>query len=214
MTPKSGQSASATKKWHLYDFLMFLAPTTLTGDTSGNLLNLDEDSGSPNVDQCQSQTSVSASPLSVIPDETACVLPKKRRAVKSNEMTAVDREVIKALKEPENTSFDENEHFFKSLLPSLKNLDEFETMQFRIEVQQLVLSYMHRARTRKQTNPASPRDMGSIHIPLTTQTTSTTSVPRSTGENPDAQTTTMTSYHQNYYTDVYQRDYESSGQRY
>ncbi|XP_005111112.1 uncharacterized protein LOC101862911 [Aplysia californica] len=44
---------------------------------------------------------------------------------------------------------DENEHFFRSLLPTLRKLDDLEVMEFRHDVQGLLLKYFKAARCRK-----------------------------------------------------------------
>ena len=49
--------------------------------------------------------------------------------------------MLQALLTPEK-EVDDNEMFFKSLLPAMKTLDTVETLEFRSEIQCLVLSHV------------------------------------------------------------------------
>ena len=156
----SGQAASKKRKWYLYDFLTFLVPSCSTGVTSGNLQLDDEDNAASSGDE----TSLN-SPLTVQSDESSLPaensLPHEsslpafssarakkpsRCSKRKEQLTAIDREVLQALKEPEK-EIDENELFFRSLLPAMKTLDLVQTLELRSEIQRLVLSHVKSAQT-------------------------------------------------------------------
>lgn len=82
-----------------------------------------------------------------------------REPGKKRKGTDLDVEVLKALKEPEREP-DENELFFKSLLPMLRKLDPMDAMMYRHEVQGLLIRYVQksqRART-PETPPSFSQD--------------------------------------------------------
>ncbi|KAL8608789.1 hypothetical protein ACOMHN_065525 [Nucella lapillus] len=70
---------------------------------------------------------------------------------KKDQLSIVDKEVLQALKEPEK-DMDENEHFFRSLLPLTKMLDAVETLELRSEIQHLVLRHV-KAKANKVSPP-------------------------------------------------------------
>ena len=74
-------------------------------------------------------------------------------------------EVLKALKEPETV--DENKLFLKSLLPSMKKLNDIQAMEFRIEVQSLLLKYLKENNKPQNAAAASSTasHMGAEHFP-------------------------------------------------
>ncbi|XP_041361850.1 uncharacterized protein LOC121377817 [Gigantopelta aegis] len=167
----SGQAASKKKKWHLYDFLTFLIPSCSTGPTSGNLQENEDDTATSG-DEEQSQNS----PLSMQSKDNSLAgqFKKPQRRLKRNAqsagMSAIDMEVLKALKEPEpQQQIDDNVMFFKSLLPSLKHLDEVQTMEFRMEVQRLVLTYLRSARS--NTTAVETSAVGVVSPPQATGST-------------------------------------------
>ncbi|KAL8561249.1 hypothetical protein ACOMHN_047106 [Nucella lapillus] len=160
-TTKSGQAATKKRKWHLYDFLTFLIPSCSTGATSGNLPQIIDEHENTSASS-DDETSRTSTPTTLQSDQgIAAALPKPRPAVpqktarssssKKDQLSIVDKEVLQALKEPEK-DMDENEHFFRSLLPSMKILDAVETLELRSEIQHLVLRHV-KAKVNKVSPP-------------------------------------------------------------
>ena len=114
-TTTSGQAASKKRKWHVYDYMLLLIPTCATVETCSNRPESDNDTQTSEDEQSHN------SPLSLQPDDIFSKTPKKtprRKKRKSGTGTSeIDTEILKALREPE-PQLDENELFFKSLLPS------------------------------------------------------------------------------------------------
>ncbi|GFO33888.1 hypothetical protein PoB_006039300 [Plakobranchus ocellatus] len=67
-----------------------------------------------------------------------------KRALKRNATrttaSAMDEEILKTPKKPEN----EDEMWAKSLIPSLQKLRHLEKLEFRVEVQSLLIRYLRR----------------------------------------------------------------------
>lgn len=150
-TTKSGQAASKKKKWYLFDIMSFLIPYYSSRETEGNL-SYEEDKLEENEphdsSDIESQPSPAPSPVPPSPDDNLTQKtfkkPQQQRKRKGDCNTEFNMEVLKALKEPE--AVDENELFFKSLLPSMKKLNDIQVMEFKVEVHSLLLKY------RKQSN--------------------------------------------------------------
>ena len=63
-------------------------------------------------------------------------------------MSGIDKEVINTLRKVQNeVPMDENECFFKSLLPVMKALDVMQALELRGEIQKLVISFVKSAKT-------------------------------------------------------------------
>lgn len=161
----SGQAATKKKKWHLYDFMQFLLPTCSRGASSSNLPNDEESNASQSDDEAEHSQATPASPASpasfqseesALPAVSNTQQRRKRKATTPS-ASDIDLEILKAFKTPQEPQVvDENEHFFQSLLPSLKTLDRLQTMHFRMDVQRLLLSYMEKASSMTTTNTPSP----------------------------------------------------------
>ncbi|KAL8563868.1 hypothetical protein ACOMHN_034247 [Nucella lapillus] len=155
-TTTSGQAASKKRKWYLFDTMSFLIPYYGSRETGGNLNYEDQQQKDDlEIEETGSQQS-SAPPSS--DDSLPCSQetfrklsgnlqetfkkPQQQRKRKSgcNTTPYLNMEVLKALKEPETV--DENELFLKSLLPSMNKLNDIQAMEFRIEVQSLLLKYL------------------------------------------------------------------------
>ena len=167
-TTKSGQAASKKRKWHLFDAMSFLIPYYCSRETGGNLVygdllqddNLD-------IEETGSQPSPAPPPSDdSLPQETF-KKPQQQRKRKSDGSTAAEfnNEILKALKEPE--ALDEHELFFKSLLPSMRKLSDIQAMEFRIEVQSLLLKYLkqpNRPQNVAAAEPSTSSNMGAQHF--------------------------------------------------
>lgn len=57
-----------------------------------------------------------------------------------NQESSVVASVIQSFKDMNH--IDDHEHFFKSLLPTIRKLDPVSSMEFRVEVQKLLLQYL------------------------------------------------------------------------
>lgn len=159
----SGQGATNKKKWHLFDFMQFLLPASSTGASSGNLITDTETQDPPYDDEAeQTSPAIPASPASLqsqesIPSTVSNSQQRKRKAT-TQRPSDVDLEILKAFKAPEQEPrvVDDNDLFFKSLLPTMKSLDTLQTMRFRMDVQRLLLDYLDTAHSRTTTSTPSP----------------------------------------------------------
>lgn len=165
-TTVSGQAAKKRRKWYLYDFLTFLIPTCSTGETSsnlpdiGDLLNPDQDDNGSLVDQIQETQSQDTQDHPSDDDSLVSdVAPlRKNRPIrcsrKGQDTSAIDKQVIDAFREAQNEMpIDENEHFFKSLMPIMKTLDVMQALELRGEIQKLVFSFVKSLKTRETHAP-------------------------------------------------------------
>lgn len=155
---KSGQAASTKRQWYLFERMSFLNPFVAARETSGNLdfiapiedasVGTEESVGagqlSDSPQQLTSPEIEAATQISAGPSRNS---GKKR---KSSSLDIVDKEILKALqKEPDN----EHELFFKSLIPTVSQLDPINTMLFRAEVQQLAVKYLRQQQLQAMRSP-------------------------------------------------------------
>ena len=62
---------------------------------------------------------------------------------KKNDTSGIDKQVIDAFREAQKDEpMDENEHFFKSLMPIMKTLDVMQALELRAEIQKLLISFV------------------------------------------------------------------------
>ncbi|GFO40553.1 hypothetical protein PoB_006705800 [Plakobranchus ocellatus] len=133
-TKKSGQAASTKRPWYLYERMSFFNPFVAARESSGNLdsVPIADESLVIQESQADSQPS-SESPqlqfesLNDSQDNASTASTSGRQKKRKHETEDIDREIIKVLKqEPEN----EHELFFKSLIPTVPQLDPINTMLF------------------------------------------------------------------------------------
>ncbi|GFN98504.1 hypothetical protein PoB_002501000 [Plakobranchus ocellatus] len=88
-------------------------------------------------------------------DNASTASTSGRQKKRKHETEDIDREIIKALKqEPEN----EQELFFKSLIPTVSQLHPINTMLFRAEVRHLAVKYLREQQLcRPSTSGSAPQ---------------------------------------------------------
>ncbi|GFO04099.1 hypothetical protein PoB_003060400 [Plakobranchus ocellatus] len=169
-----GQAAKKKRKWNLYDLLTFFGLPCSTGATSGNLQQNDGDSAASSGEENSTRN-----PLSVHSDESSLPTTSLPTRVKSprfskkknRQLSAIDRKFLHALKEPEK-EVDQNELFFKSLLPAMKTLNLVQTLELRSEIQRLVLSSVHSAQSDTPASVATSNERFVTSQPPSTSATS------------------------------------------
>ncbi|GFO09734.1 transcription factor adf-1 [Plakobranchus ocellatus] len=159
---KSGQAASTKRQWYLYERMSFLNPFVAARESSGNLdsVPIADESLVIQESQADSQPS-SESPqlqfesLNDSQNNASTASNSGRQKKRKHETEEIDREIIKALKqEPEN----EHELFFKSLIPTVSQLDPINTMLFQAEVQHLAVKYLREQQLcRPSTSGSAPQ---------------------------------------------------------
>lgn len=100
--------------------------------------------------------------------ESLLAVPRKKTPY-NQQLSLVDREVLQVLKEPEK-EVDENELFFKSLLPAMKSLNLVQTLELRSEIQHLVLSSVRQAQSGTSATLAVPNARSATYPPCTSAT--------------------------------------------
>lgn len=147
--------------------MSFLNPFVAARETSGNLdiiaprneesIGTEESladsqlSKSPVPQQLASPEGETTISISTGPSTSSSKSGGKKRKATSQDL--VDTEILKALqKEPDN----EHELFFKSLIPTVSQLDPINTMLFRAEVQHLAVKYLRQQQaSSRSSTPAS-----------------------------------------------------------
>lgn len=138
---KSGSAAIALKKYHYYHQLLFLMKVQQNATDS----SLD----------------LQRSALSDTPESENNPVPHSSRYVPANRkrimsMDDFEKEALKALKEPENRHMS----FFKSILPSLQEFTDLQTITFQSRVLQMI-SEMRYGETIQPWHRQTPQPYGS-----------------------------------------------------
>lgn len=116
-----------------------------------------EDTLSQNIDDCGDEDAMvetGENPVEQVPSTSsdgAAEKPKspfKKPVTKKRKMDPVELEMISALREPVNRHLS----FFKGLLPSLEDFNEFDTIDFQMEVLKIVKNIRER-KCQQQTQP-------------------------------------------------------------
>lgn len=141
--------------------MSFLAPMYEKRETSGNLPEspaVIDDSQQPQLSQPQNP-SPSPSPSPTTRPESSTpppARPVKRNPKRKSEhisSSEVDEEILKNLRKPD----DEDELWALGLLPSIRRLGYLEKMEFRTEVQSLLIKYLRAGETTNPMTFATPR---------------------------------------------------------
>lgn len=171
---KSGSAPDKKRKWYLYDQMLFLLPYTVENKTTSNLSDLsdheEEVSGQPNTSispalETTITTNDMVTPTSGIAGPSSVEKRQKKRAKFPQERalaSTLDKEIFTAIQNISTTSSksvpeDEDELFFKSLIPKMKTLDPITKWELQAEIQMLVLRYVKDSGRRYQTSSSCSR---------------------------------------------------------
>lgn len=168
---KSGAGASKAKVYIYASQLQFLDKIFEERETEDTLSqNIDDnDSGVADLNVKNDENPIQSVP-SVLRDAAASEKPEssfKKPASKKRKMDSVELEMIAALKETPNRHLS----FFKGLLPSLEDFDEFDTLDFQMEVLKVVKKIRQRKHPLPSTSDtpyASPSSTPSMASPSST----------------------------------------------
>lgn len=138
--------------------MSFLIPYYCSRETEGNL-NYEVQQLEDDVDTQDTESSPSPAPPCSDDSQETFKKPHHQKKRKGDCNKDFNIEILKALKDPE--AVDENELFFKSLLPTMKKLDDIQAIEFKIEVQSLLLKYV-RLSNKPQHSAAEPSP--SVHM--------------------------------------------------
>jgi hypothetical protein len=122
---KSGQSA--TKKYLYADFLQFLLKVTEKDETESSILG--ESMTESTETQVEEETAVQEMDEASSSSRDAGTLQHRRR--KASQVDEIDRKILKSLEKIEP---DEDEAFFISILPSVRQLSADDKLDFRMVV--------------------------------------------------------------------------------
>ncbi|XP_012944147.1 uncharacterized protein LOC106013315 [Aplysia californica] len=164
---KIGRAPSRKKRWPLFDSMSFLLPYSKPIN-----INIDDDfdfcdavsEGSITTD-CDDENDNDDEESFKRPDtgtRSTHLMSKKRKAPSADfegECISVDTS-----QKPLVDEQDENEHFLKSILPMMKTLEQLEAMEFRHEVQGLLIQYIKRARLQLPSEHTATASASSIVI--------------------------------------------------
>lgn len=154
---KSGQAAK--KKYIYSDNLQFLLKTVTPDETDSSIPTQNDSESRP-----ESQQSSHSHHDQSIPSPSTSTSSTIRRGTKR--LNAVDAEILKAIQanpaESESELIDDDRAFMISLLPSVKELNDDDRFDFRIEVMQLLRRFKNRRRL-SLSSTATPSDHGDFY---------------------------------------------------
>ncbi|CAH2003415.1 unnamed protein product [Acanthoscelides obtectus] len=150
---KSGQAA---KKYIYSDNLQFLLKTATPDETDSSIPTQNDSESLPESQQTSHSNLDQSIPS---PSTSTSTSTMNRRGTKR--LNAVYAEILKAIQansaESESELIDDDRAFMISLLPSVKQLNDEDRFDFRIEVMQLLRRFKNRSRF------ATPSDHGNFH---------------------------------------------------
>lgn len=121
------------KIWPFFDMLSFLNPFLQTyAEYSENEIK-EEDYNNLNTTNRMEEELTSEGFMEDNYQQTSTTSPAPKRT----------KFCEKAITRNENGQSDDHEYFFKSLLPMVRSMDDSKVLQFRIEVQQVLMKYIN-----------------------------------------------------------------------
>ncbi|CAG9763646.1 unnamed protein product [Ceutorhynchus assimilis] len=135
-TLKSGSAAKKGAKYIYYENLRFLEKTMELNSTEANFTEATQQSDDQNSNQDADDHSDKEIDEKEFQAERLQPLFDKKRASKKN---ALEESLVTFLKKSEVPIHDEDKSFLDSLLPTLRNFNQDQKLQFRIEVLNLMV---------------------------------------------------------------------------
>ncbi|XP_041353601.1 uncharacterized protein LOC121371635 [Gigantopelta aegis] len=169
-TSKSGSSFK--RKWPLFDQMSFLIPYIQPRESKfANLLEEDcqEENDRESTGSIDQSTPVADDISNQFPSRwqstsfaSESIRQTRKRSHSPSGTSLFDTEVLKALRQAD--SYDENEYFFKSLVPHMKSLEPIARMQCRLEIQNVVLKHMKEAAACHSADTSSCSPVQTNHV--------------------------------------------------